>query len=162
MKSIHPTKPKARREGLIVQTLPDETLVYDLDRDLAHCLNQTAALVWNRCDGNSTTKQITRAVSLDLAQTIDENFVWLALDQLSRNHLLTSGPPAPVISGMSRREVMRALAVSAAVAVPVVASIVAPAPAQAASGCTPNGQGCTSSVQCCSGFCNGGTCGPPL
>src|SRR5438874_2322290 len=118
MKSIHLTKPKARREGLIVQTLPDETLVYDLDRDSAHCLNQTAALVWNRCDGNSTTKQIARAVSLDLEQTIDENLVWLALDQLGRNHLLISGRPAPVIPGMSRREVMRALAVSAAVAVP--------------------------------------------
>src|ERR1041385_830551 len=144
MKSIQPTKPKARREGLVVQTLPDETLVYDLDRDLAHCLNQTAALVWNRCDGNSTTKQIARAVSLDLDQPIDEKFVWLALDQLGRNHLLMSGPPAPLVSGMSRREVMRTLAVSAAVAVPVVASIVAPVPAQAATGCVPNGGGCTS------------------
>ena len=160
MKSIHPTKPKARREGLVVQTLPDETLVYDLDRDVAHCLNQTAALVWNCCDGNRTTKQIARAVSLDLDHPIDEKFVWLALDQLGRNHLLKSGPPAPGISGMSRREVMRALAVSAAVAVPVVASIVAPMPTQAAS-CLPNGAGCSSGAQCCTGFCTGGTCGPP-
>jgi hypothetical protein len=155
MKSIQSTKPKARREGLIVQALPDETLVYDLDRDLAHCLNQTAALVWNRCDGNSTTRQIARAVSLELDNPIDEKLVWLALDQLSRNHLLTSGPPASFISGMSRREVIRALAVSAAVAVPVVASIVAPVPAQAASGCASGGQSCAS-VPCCSGFiCNG-------
>jgi Coenzyme PQQ synthesis protein D (PqqD) len=161
MKSIHPNKPKARREGLIVQTLPDETLVYDLDRDLAHCLNQTAALVWNRCDGTNTTRQIARAVSLDLERAIDEKFVWLALDQLDRNHLLISGPPAPLSSGMSRREVMRALAVSAAVAIPVVASIVAPVPAQAATGCKPNGSGCESGIECCSGFCNGSTCGSP-
>lgn len=159
MKPVRSTKPRARREGLVVQTLPDETLVYDLERDLAHCLNQTAALVWDRCDGSSTTRQIARAVSNDLSHPIDEKFVWLALDQLSRNHLLTSSPPAP-ISGMGRREVMKALAVSAAVAVPVVASIVAPTPAQAAT-CKPNGAGCLSPAECCTGLCSGGTCGPP-
>jgi hypothetical protein len=162
MKSVHPTKPRARKEGLIVQTLPDEALVYDQERDLAHCLNQTASVVWNRCDGKSSIKQIAHAVSIDLNQSIDERFVWLALDQLGRNHLLLDGPPPP-ISGMNRREVMRALAVSAVVAVPVVASIVAPMPAQAATGCQPNGTSCTSGIQCCGGFCNGGLCGssPP-
>lgn len=164
MKSVRPTKPRARKEGLIVQILPDEALVYDLDRDLAHCLNQTASLVWNRCDGNSTVRQIARAVSTDLSQPIDEGFVWLALDQLGRNHLLIDGPPSPPISGMNRREVMRVLAVSAVVAVPVVASIVAPMPAQAATGCKTAGQSCTSSIECCPGlFCAGGVCGgsPP-
>ena len=161
MKSTRSTKPRSRREGLIVQTLPDETLVYDLDRDLAHCLNQTASLVWNHCDGGSTTKQIARAVSSDLDHPIDERFVWLALDQLSRSHLLLNSPPP--MTGMSRRELMRVLAVSAVVAVPVVASIVAPTPAQAATGCQPNGTSCSSSIQCCGGFCNGGICGstPP-
>ena len=147
----------------MVQTLPDETLVYDLDRDLAHCLNQTATLVWNRCDGSNTTRQIARAVSHDLNHPVDEKFIWVALDQLSRNHLLTNSPPPP-ISGMNRRDVIKALAVSAAVAVPVVASIVAPTPAQAATGCIPNGSsGCTSGIQCCGGFCNSGICGssPP-
>jgi hypothetical protein len=33
------TKPLARKEGLVIQELPDEVLVYDLDRDRAHCLN---------------------------------------------------------------------------------------------------------------------------
>ena len=157
MKPERSTKPRARKDGLVVQTLPDETLVYDLDRDLAHCLNQTASLIWNRCDGGSTTRQIARAVSDDLNHPVDERFVWVALDQLSRNHLLTDGAPPPV-SGMNRREVMRALAVSAAVAVPVVASIVAPMPAQAATGCLPNGSGCSTGIQCCGGFCNGGFC----
>ena len=162
MKNVRATKPKARREGLIVQTLPDETLVYDLDRDLAHCLNQTAALVWNRCDGNSTTRQIARAVTSDLNQPLDERFVWLALDQLDRNHLLMNGAPSSPFAGISRREVMKALAVSAAVAVPVVASIVAPMPAQAATGCKPAGAGCESGIECCSGVCQPNfTCAAP-
>src|SRR5580765_3467718 len=154
MKNVRLTKPRARKEGLIVEALPDETLVYDLDRDLAHCLNQTAALVWNQCDGSRTTKQIARAVSSDLDHPIDERFVGLALDQLARNHLLIDNAPLPQISGMNRRELMRALAVSAAVVVPVVTSIVAPRPAQAAT-CFPSGAGCTSSAQCCSGLCQG-------
>jgi hypothetical protein len=158
-RTTHNHKPRQRTSGLVVETLSDETLVYDLDRDKAHCLNQTASLVWRRCDGKNTPKQIARAVSLDLKHSIDEKFVWLALDQLRRNNLLTNSPGSLSISGVSRREVMKTLAVSAAVALPLVASIVAPVPAQAAS-CKPNGQGCESGAECCSGFCSG-TCGPP-
>jgi hypothetical protein len=32
--------PTARKDQLIVKELDDETLVYDLERDEAHCLNQ--------------------------------------------------------------------------------------------------------------------------
>jgi hypothetical protein len=152
--NVRLTKPKARREGLIVQDLSDETLVYDLDRDRAHCLNQTAALVWNQCDGDRTARQIARAVSSNLGHSIDEKFVWLALDQLGRNHLLIDSHPLPNVSGMNRREVIKALAVSAAVAVPVVASIVAPMPAQAAT-CFGAGASCSAPAQCCSGICDG-------
>lgn len=38
------TLPAVRHEGLIVQELSDEVLIYDLDRDKAHCLNPTADL----------------------------------------------------------------------------------------------------------------------
>ena len=154
MKSVRPTKPRARTEGLVIQTLPDETLVYDRDRDLAHCLNQTAALVWNQCDGSSTTKQIARAVSTDLNHPIDERFVWVALDQLGRNHLLIDGAPPPPSSGINRREVIRALALTATISVPLVASIVAPTPAQAAT-CLPAGATCSTGAECCSGICDG-------
>lgn len=159
MKVTHKNKPRARTEGLVVERLPDETLVYDLDRDKAHCLNQTASLVWRFCDGKNTPKQIAHAVSLDLKHPIDEKFVWLALDQLGRNNLLANTPVSLPISGISRREVMKVLAVSAVVAVPVVASIVAPLPAQAAT-CLGAGQPCSSSAQCCSGICDGSCINP--
>ena len=54
--------PKKRKEGIIVKELPDEVLVYDLDRDKAHCLNHSAAAVWERCDGRTTVAEIARAV----------------------------------------------------------------------------------------------------
>jgi len=155
-------RPLARKEGLVVQELPDEILVYDLDRDKAHCLNETAAMVWRKCDGRATTTAISKALENELRKPVDEKIVWLALDQLGRNNLLEQIPaPPPVMNGLNRREMVRALGIAAAVAIPVVTSIVAPTPAQAAT-CLPSGASCTSNAQCCSGTCAGlpgpGTC----
>jgi Coenzyme PQQ synthesis protein D (PqqD) len=147
--------PRARKDGLIVQNLPDETLVYDLERDRAHCLNQTAAFVWQHCDGRSSAKEIAGALQDETKQPVDERLVWLAIDQLGRNHLLKDSPALPPnVVGINRREVMRALGLTAAVAIPLVATIVAPLPAQAAT-CLGSGAPCSSSVQCCSKICDG-------
>lgn len=148
--------PLARRDGLVVQELPDEVLIYDRDRDKAHCLNQTAALVWKYCDGRTSTSAIARRLERELnVEAIDEKIVWFALRELSKDHLLEDevAPPA-MLAGMTRREMVRALGVAAVVAVPLVTSIVAPTPAQAAT-CLPTGAGCSSSAQCCSGLCPG-------
>ena len=147
------TKPMARKAGLIVEQLPDEVLVYDLDQDRAHCLNQTAAFVWQRCDGRTTTTQIARLLGKKLSTNVDERIVWLALDQLESNNLLTRRPTAPpTLAGMNRRQMVRALGLAAVVAVPVVTSIVAPTPAQAVT-CGGAGADCTGNPSfCCPGF----------
>ncbi len=148
--------PCARREGLVVRELPDEVLIYDRDRDKAHCLNQTAALIWKYCDGKTTVPTIARHLERDLeTKPIDEKVVWFALSQLSKDHLLEDSvvPPA-MLSGMTRREMVRVLGVAAVIAVPLVTSIVAPTPAQAAT-CLPSGAACSSGPQCCSGSCPG-------
>ena len=151
-------KPIARKEGLVIQELPDEVLVYDLDRDRAHCLNQTAAFVWQRCDGKNTTAQIARTLGQEFDCAVDEKVIWLALDQLGRNNLLDRQPaPPPALMGMNRRAMVRALGVAALVAVPGVTSIVAPTPAQAQT-CVPSGGGCSTGAQCCSGNCASGFC----
>jgi hypothetical protein len=153
--------PCARKDGLIVQNLPDETLVYDLERDRAHCLNETAAFVWRHCDGRSNAKEIARALKDKTKQPVDEKLVWLALDQLKSNHLLDDAPaPPPAFASMNRRAVVRALGLSGAIAIPVVVSIVAPMPAQAATGCIGNGGDCTGNPGgCCSGcICEANTC----
>ena len=53
-------KPVARKEGLVIQEMPDEVLVYDLETNKAHCLNKTAAFVWNACDGKNSVAEITK------------------------------------------------------------------------------------------------------
>jgi len=147
-------KPVARKQGLVIQELPDEVLVYDLERDRAHCLNETAAFVWQRCDGRNSTAQIALTLGNQLNCEVDEKIVWLALDQLGRNHLLEKQPAVPqAMKSMNRRAMVRALGLTAAVAIPLVTSILAPT-AQAATSCRGGGVACTDSAQCCSNLCD--------
>jgi Coenzyme PQQ synthesis protein D (PqqD) len=144
-----------RRERLIIDELPDEVLVYDLDRHRAHCLNHTAALVWKLCDGRTMPRVIARRVQSQLDQPFTEDLVWLALRQLSKIHLLEEfgGLPAQ-LAGMSRREMVRAMGIAAAVSVPLITSIMSPTAVQAST-CFPGGHACTTGVQCCSNICLG-------
>lgn len=156
--------PVARKSGLVVQEVPDEVLVYDLDSNKAHCLNQTAALVWKSCDGRNSVSEIAKIVEQQTGGKISEDFVWLAVDQLSENALLEQELKAN-FAGQSRRDVMKKIGLASMIAVPVIASLVAPQSALAASSCNCNNPnacnaaaraGCPSTVNC-----NGvGVCAP--
>jgi hypothetical protein len=152
--------PRARKDQLITKELPDETLVYDLSSDKAHCLNQTAALVWKNCDGKKTVREINASLAAEAGAPIDERVVWLALDQLEKFKLLAEVPATPVVfQGLNRRQLIRALGVAATL--PVIMTIAAPTRAQVGSGAAP-GACCTTNSNCQSGNCqNGGTCPPP-
>ena len=153
-------RPKARSEGVVVRELDGEVLVYDLDTHRAVCLNGAAAAVWRLCDGRRTPDDIRRALGKTPVGAVPEEFVWLALEQLGRDGLLDTRLPArpPALAGLSRREMIRRVGLAAAVALPAVASIVAPTPADAAS-CLPSGSTCSDSAQCCQGsICSGGQC----
>ena len=151
-------KPLARRQGLIVKEVGIEVLVYDTESDRAHCLNETAAFVWNLCDGRRDATAIAQAMQEELNVTVDEKVVLFALTQLGRDNLLEHQLVTPtVFPGMNRRQMMRTLGIATAVALPLVTSIVAPTAIQAAS-CLPSGASCNGSGQCCSGLCSSGTC----
>ena len=150
--------PLARDEGLIVKNLDDEMLVYDEEREKAHCLNQTAALVWKNCDGNRSVAEIARQMQAELNAPVETNVVWYALKQLDKYHLLQDSVTLPdELVAMTRREFVKKIGVAAAVALPVILSIALPTPAQAIS-CLPTGAPCQTGGQCCSGFCNGNVC----
>lgn len=154
--------PQARRSGLIIQEVDGEILIYDQVSNKAHCLNQTAAKVWKYCDGETTLADACSALSRDLETTVDEKLVWYAVDQFSKDNLVEQDftPPAFVIAGLNRRQMVRTLGLAAVVAVPLVTSIIAPTPAQAAT-CRPPGAACTGGGQCCTGTCDppgGGVC----
>jgi hypothetical protein len=81
--------------------------------------------------------------------------VLLALRQLADAQLLVE--PQEHVESPSRRVAIRKIAKVAAIALPLVTSILAPTPASAAS-CRAALKPCGSNAQCCSGHCLAGLC----
>ena len=155
-------RPIARKTGLVIQEVPDEVLVYDLETNKAHCLNQSAAMVWRSCDGTNSVSEIAKLVETQAGGKVNEDFVWLAIDQLNENNLLEN-TVATGLEGQSRREAIKKIGLASMIAVPVIASLVAPKSALAASSCIcsgpvfctiPESATCPSTVNCNgSGLC---------
>jgi hypothetical protein len=141
-------KPVARKDGLVIQEMPDEVLVYDLNTNKAHCLNETSAFVWRSCTGNNSVSDIVQQFETSAGKRVDEDLVWLAIDQLQSNGLLQA-EIASKFAGQSRREVLKKIGLASMVALPVVASLVAPQSVLASGSCActtpPN---CTTQTSC--------------
>ena len=137
----------ARKNGLVVQEMPDEVLIYDLNSNKAHCLNNSAALVWRSCNGTNSITDIVREFENSGSGTVTEDFVWLAIDQLNEKNLLEGNPPVK-FEGHSRRQAIKAIGLGVVATLPVVASLVAPTTALGSVSCA-----CTSSAQCASLSC---------
>jgi hypothetical protein len=146
--------PLARPEGLLVEQVEDETVIYDLETKEAHCLKPLAAVVFAKSDGQTTVERIAGLAQQKLGRTVTEANVLEAITQLEACGLFETSPIL-VRDGLSRRDVMRRFAyggAAAAFTAPLITSIVAPVGAWAASGC-PAGSACTSNSQCSSGHC---------
>lgn len=154
--------PKARTTNLIISELSDELLVYDLKTDKCHCLNKTAYLVWQNCNGKNHLQDIAAKFGENPPKEFSEKLMFLTLAKLEKANLLEGkNEYQKIISKISRREMMQSLALSMTVALPLVASVVAPTSVSAQS--CPPAQTCTdlnSVTTCCSNnqMCLGGTC----
>jgi len=183
----HSRQPLARTEGLVVQELGDESLVYDRESDVAHCLSSVAARVWRGCDGARDLDALAAFAGASQALVAD------AVDELREKNLLageppTDGSPAPGVNvyGVNRRQALGRLAKmgAGAAAIPLIVSAMAASPASAASvgpgapcgGVTGNtclapfscgttvpicggtGASCTVGTQCLSTICTAGSC----
>jgi hypothetical protein len=135
--------------------MPDEVLVFDLETNKAHCLNETAAFVWKRCDGTQSVADITRAFGNESGAAVEESLVWLAIDQLNESNLLAETVKAN-FNGQSRREVIKKIGLAAVVALPIVSSLVAPSAASAATCSGAAGSPCVGNGN--PGICCGGNC----
>jgi hypothetical protein len=158
--------PRARADGLIVRELVDEVIIFDTGRNKAHCLNETAAVVWQHCDGETSVADMAVIVSQETGVVTTTDTIWFALGELSSDYLLEEMLERP--KGLSRRQLLK-VGVAAA-AVPLVSSIAAPSvlasqsvpctvapgpcPGPIASGCPsfgipPSAPCCASSPCCC-------------
>lgn len=149
-------KPNARKEDIVVQQVENETLIYSLKENKAYCLNETSALVWSLCDGKRTTSTIADKMSKRLKTPINKEFVWLAIDMLQKQDLLANGKR--INSGFEnipRREVIRKIGFTSAIALPMISNVVAPK-AISAQSCVGNlaiGSTCQADCDCSSNSC---------
>lgn len=120
------------KSGTIVEPMPDEVLVCDPGSGRVHCLNSPAGMVFQACREQwgraRTVALLARSAGVEVSRA--ETMLDLALRELSAAGLLTDSPK----DGLSRRDLLRRCATTAA-ALPAVVSLTAPAAAQAASFC---------------------------
>jgi len=158
--------PRARTEGLLVRDIGDEVVVYDLESHRSHCLNRTATLVFRACDGRRTIRVIAAQVGRELGRPADEDLVRYTLGRLQSARLLDPGTRKAAT--LTRRQLARRIGQAALL--PVVISLLAPKPSEAATcqaGCPTcdcstalNGTTCWNGVDCSTYVCCNGSCVP--
>jgi hypothetical protein len=135
--------PLSQRDGLVIQSIGEELIVYDPETHKAHSLNRPAAAVFRQVDGKTPVAEIVGKLGKEFRGAPAERVVQVALDRLGAAGLLT-----PAVNPR-RRAVMRGLALL----LPVVTSVVVPKPAAAAS-CARIGYTCHNpTTPCCAGTC---------
>ena len=119
-------------------------MIYDLKINKAFSLNETCAMVWAECDGEKSIAEIASILSRRTKGLVNEEVVWLALETLQRENLLTNKDGVQSnFSGLNRRQVIRKVGFATMVVIPAIISLVAPTALNAAStaGCAfPGGQ----------------------
>jgi hypothetical protein len=128
----HGSLPRARRDGLLEETVGEELLLYDQENHTAHCLSPIAACVWRHCDGERDLTGLAQLAG------VSESLVAGALHELREKDLLDAEPgltPSAVL-GESRREVIVRVARygAAAAGASLIVSATAATPAMASSG----------------------------
>jgi len=153
--------PLARTNGLVVQEVPNEVLVFDMETNEAHCLNETAAMVWKYCDGKTSVPQIAEILG-EGKDSVSDDLIWLAIDQLNEHKLLEKEVETK-FAGQSRREVLRKIGLASMIALPIIASMAAPRSALAATSCACVSPGACATQTGCPSLVNcnpSGVCAP--
>jgi hypothetical protein len=124
--------PRARRDGLLEETLGEELILYDQNSHTAHCLSPIAACVWRHCDGECDVSELAELAGANKSLVVD------ALHELREKDLLDAEPTLTesTVPGVSRREaIIRAARYGAAAAgASMIVSATAATPAMASSG----------------------------
>jgi len=119
-------KPLARKNGIFAENLPEEVVLYDKTHDKVHCLNKTAAAVWENSDGSKTVDELMRVVKAENGAPADRKLVLQALQELEAAGLMEAGSAMVSEASLtSRREAVGKIAMAGSA---LVATIVAAAP----------------------------------
>jgi hypothetical protein len=122
----------ARRvEDVQIERTADEILALKEGSLEAHALNQSAAAVYDLCDGNTSKSEMAAEIHRRTGLPTDEEIVDLALSELVETGLVMLDDPESRSLG-TRRALIRRLALSSTLALmlPVVETVVVPAEGQ--------------------------------
>lgn len=143
--------PQARCENIVEQRLNKEIILYDLTRNKAYNLNETAAIVYQYCDGKTTLEELA------VKESLSEKLILYSLTKLEKENLISFIPGLPTeFEGLSRRQIIHKIGVSGLALLPVISMLVAPSALQAQSGSVAllaPGSPCGSPTQCQSVVC---------
>src|SRR5215208_7820785 len=104
----------ARRvEGVRLDRAGDEILAVKVDTWEAHALNQSAAAVYDLCDGKTSKAEMAAEIQRRTGLPADEEIVDLALAELVDAGLVVLDEPEPPPT-VTRRSLIRRLALSSA------------------------------------------------
>jgi hypothetical protein len=154
--------PAARSEGLLIEAVGDETVVYDTKSKQAHCLKPLAAIVFDSSDGHATVGEIARIAEGRLGDAVSEADVADAAAQLESLGLLQTvlivraGDHLALSNGngVSRREMIRRVGFTGAAAAVGTALVTSVVPQVAwASGIPIGCTGCGKNSDCTSNHC---------
>ena len=120
-----------KKDGLIIEEVGEELLVFDDSAQVAAALNRAAAAVFELCDGTRDVDGIVADLRTH-TPPLGRDEVALALEELDEAGLIDD---VPDVSNPGRRALLAKLGAgaAAAMALPVVEALVAPSPAHAAS-----------------------------
>ena len=105
-----------KKPNLRTETVGDGLAVLDVGANKPYVLNATSAVIFQHCDGETTTEQLTellrRKFNITSRQAAD--LVWLSLAELDEHDLLEAGftPTQAPRRVLSRREAMSAFSVA--------------------------------------------------
>jgi hypothetical protein len=116
-----------RVEGVHIERAADEILAVKAATSEAHALNQSAAVIFDLCDGTISKTEMAIRLQRRTGLPADEEIVDLALAELADAGLVVLDSPEKVAT-VTRRSLIRRFALSAAAVamLPIVETILVP------------------------------------
>jgi coenzyme PQQ synthesis protein D (PqqD) len=127
-----------RLENVKIERAADEILAVNSITSEAHAINQSAAAVFDLCDGKTSKAEMAAEIHRRTGLPADEEIVDLALSELADAGLITLDESEPQARTTRRSLIRRFSLTAAAVAMlPVVETILVPTASAAGSGISP-------------------------
>ena len=111
----HRQVPLARSEGLLIEDIDSEKVIYDTERKQAALLDAArGGQVFDNCDGKTRVRDLPQRASELLGDTVSEDHVRAALAQLDQRGLLATSSPRISRRDMIHKSAARSGAAAAA------------------------------------------------